>query len=180
MEKIAINLLPPEYKAAEVKTAKFYKVQAISVAAVLVVVFLASLSLALRILQNQNIKVAQANLTDQEEKVSQLKGRQASLFVLKNRLTSISEYLATTSVQAQTYRLLNKLLPPQIAINSLAVDRSGIALIVAVAQDPLSLDTLVSNLISKEAEGQFGEVSIESLNRGKDGIFRLSFKVKPK
>lgn len=179
MEKIAINLLPPEYKAAEAKAAKFYKVQVISVAAVMLVVFLASLALALRILQNQNIKAAQANLTDQEQKVSQLKGRQASLFVLKNRLSAINHY-ATTSIQAQTYRLLDKLLPPQIVINSLAVDRQGIAFIVAVVQDPLRLDTLISNLISKEAEGQVSEVSIESLNRGRDGIYRISFKVKPK
>lgn len=181
MEKISINLLPLEYAAEEIKKAKFYKVQLLGVAAILLVVFFASLTVALRILQSQNLRQVQAALSQEEEKVSQLKDRQAALLVIKNRLSTINQYLGVTSKQVSTYNLLNQLLPSQLGISSLSVNRSGDAFVVALAPDSFTLDKLVSNLISKEDSAQkILQVSIDTLTRGKDGIYRISFKIKMK
>lgn len=174
MKRLSINLLPAEYTVEEVKKTKFYKVQFISLAVVLVMTFLTSLTIALRILQSSNIRQVQAQLNDNEQRVSQLKDRQVSLFILKDRLTTINQYLGLSSKQAATFRLLDKLLPPQVAINTVSLDRLGEAFIVAVVPNSLILDNLVASLTS------VSKVSIESLNRGKDGVYRISLKVKLK
>src|SRR3989344_749919 len=150
MEKISINLLPLEYAAEEIKRAKFYKVQLLGIVAILLVVFFSSLTVSLRILQSQNLRKVQATLSQEEEKVLQLKSKQAALFVIKNRLSTINQYLGVTSKQVSTFNLLNQLLPPQVAISSLSVNRSGDAFVVAMVPDHLILDNLVSSLVSKD------------------------------
>lgn len=180
MEKISINLLPPEFTAEQVKKAKFYKIQGIGVVAILVMVFLSSLTVALRILQSQNISEAQTILNEKEQQVLGLKGRQASLILLKNRLTAVSKYLGVSSKQASVYKFINDLLPPTFGINSLTVDKSGEILILAVVSDVITLDNFISTLISDESgQGKVSQLSIENLNRGRDGIYRVGLKIKP-
>lgn len=181
MAKISINLLPPEFNAEQIKRTKFYKIQAVGVIVILVMTFLASISVALRILQTQNINEVKAQLSQEEQKIENLKDRQASLLILKNRLATINSYLGVSSQQAAIFNLINQLLPTSVSVTSLSVDRLGSVLISAVVPDSLTLDETISSLISEEVnQGKISGVAIESLNRGKDGIYRLSIKVKPK
>ncbi len=181
MTKIAINLLPLEFREQDLKNAKFYKIQAVGVAFILLMIFFASLTVALRILQSQNISLIQNKLTKSEQKISDLKNTQASLYILKNRLTTISQYLGTPSSQTQIYKIIANLLPSSVSLNSLSVDKSSEVLIVATTPDGNSIDELITRLTSKENnEGKISQVSIENVNRGKDGIYRLSLKIKPK
>lgn len=170
--KISINLLPPEITAVQLKKAKFYKVQAIGVAIILTTVFLTSLTLALRIFQSRNIVLYQTKLARAQQKILDLKDTQASLFLLKNRLATINQYLGVSSEQSSMYQLLDKLIPTSIVINAVTVNKSGEAVLLALAPDAVSLDVLMSNLT-------FSQVSVESLNRGRDGIYRVSLKIKP-
>lgn len=181
MAKVSIDLLPLEFRAEDLKRAKFYKIQTIGVSIILVMIFLSSLTIALRILQSQRNKQIQARVSQSEERISGLKNTQASLILLKNRLTTINQYLGTPSKQSEMYRLIDKLLPQSVSISSIAVDKSGEVLILAVASDGASLDRLVESLTSKQTnQDKIKEVSFETINRGKDGIYRLTFKVKPK
>lgn len=179
--KISINLLPPETVAQEQKKAKFYKIEFVGIVIVLTMVFLASLTLALRILQSRNITEVQAKLSQEEERISNLKNTQASLLLLKDRLTVISEYLGVPSKQSLMYRLIDKIVPPAVAINAITLDRSGEITLLAMVPDPVNLDNLVDSLVSKEKnEDKIGQLSIESLNRGRDGLYRISLKIKSK
>lgn len=181
MAKISINLLPPEFTQQELQRSKFYKVQAIGVATVLVMTFLTSLTLALRILQSANIKQVQTKLNQAEQRVLGLKSTQGSLLLLKNRLTTISQYLGTPSKQTSLYKLIDKLMPSSVSVNALSIDKTGAVVMTILAPDSLSLDNLMTNLTSAEENGdKIKEVSIESLNRGRDGIYRISLKVKAK
>lgn len=181
MAKISINLLPPEIIAREIKKTKFYKIQAIGVAVILVMIFLASLTMALRILQSRNITDVQAKVGQTEQKVSDLKNTQASLFLLKNRLTVIDKYLGIPSKQASLYKLIDKLIPPTVVINAININKTDEVTLMALVPDPASLDIFVNNLTEREEnEGSISNVSVESLNRGKDGFYRVSFKIKPK
>ena len=181
MAKIAINLLPIAFREEEVKSAKFYKIQAIGVGIILVMTFLSSLTIALRILQSNNITKIQNRLTLAESRVSDLKNTQASLLLLKNRLTAIDLYLGVPSAQTLLYNLIGKLLPPLVSVNGISIDKVGNAVIVAVVPDALTLDNLVTNLSTKENnEGKIAQVLIDSLNRGRDGVYRISLKIKPK
>lgn len=178
--KIAINLLPIEFTEAEVKRAKFIKIQTIGVAVILVMVFLSSLSVSLRILQSQSIKSVQTQVSATEQKISDLKDRQVSLLLIKNRLAVINQYLGNSSKQTAMFILLDKLLPPSISINSTTVDKDGGILILALIPDSLALDNLMNNLTDKtKNESQIKEVALDSISRGKDGVYRVSLKIKP-
>lgn len=181
MSKISINLLPVEYTAEEIKKAKFYKIQLIGVAAVIIVTFFASLTVALGVLQNKNIKAVEARLGESEEKVIQFKDRQSSVFVIKNRLATITKYFGVTSKQAAVYSMLNQLLPTGISVSSLVIDRSGEAVVVGVAADGESIDNLIADLTSNTETGdKISHISIENLNRGRDSFYRISLKIKTK
>lgn len=181
MTRISINLLPTEIIAEESKNTNFYKIQFFGVAIILVLIFLTSLTLALQILQNRNLVTAQAKLLESEQKVAGLKKTQVSLFILKNRLTVISQYLGVASKQSSIYRLINKLIPPSAVISAISVDKGGTVVILALMPDRDSLDQTLNNLTDKERnENQFDQVSVDSLNRGKDGVYRISLKIKPK
>lgn len=179
MQKLTIDLLPEEFKETQLKKAKFYKVQSVGVAAIMIVAFLASLVVALRFLQSQKILQTQTRAKEAEEKVIQLTSTQGYLVLLKNRLTVIDQYFGIPSKQAQMYELIEKLLPPAISINSIVVDRNGEALVLATSTDGNSVDLLINNLLSKDTnEDKVKAINLESLSRGRDGIYRISFKIK--
>ena len=179
--KISINLLPPEIITEQTKNTKFYKIQYFGVFIILVLIFLTSLTLALQILQSRNIVTAQAKVSESQQKVESLKNTQVALFVLKNRVSVISQYLGVPSKQSSTYRLIDKLIPPTSVINGISVDKSGTVVLSALLSDTESLDVLLGNLTDKEKnENQFDEVSLDSLNRSKNGVYRISLKIKPK
>lgn len=178
MAKISINLLPPEALAEEAKKTKFYKIQFAGIAVILIMVFLTSLTLALQILQSRNITVAKAQLAQEEQKVSSLKNTQASLFLLKDRLTVIDQYMGVPSKQSALYRLIEKLVPASVAVNSIIIDKAGDITLSAWVADSAILDDLMNNLFAKDySENKINQVSIQSLSRGRDGLYRTSFKI---
>lgn len=181
MAKIAINLLPIEFRTQQITAARFYKIQAVGVAAVLVMFFLSALTIALRFLQSQNISQIQNKVIASEQKISDLKNTQGSMLLLKNRLTTINQYLGTASKQAQMYQLITTLLPASFSVSSISVDKDGEILISGVVPDSASLDNLINNLTSQSSnQDKISQVSLESINRGRDGVYRLSLKIKPR
>lgn len=179
--KIIVNLLPAEFLAEEGKKAKFFKVQQIGVGIVLLMIFLSSLTVVLRVLQSQNISQIQTRISRAEEEVSELKDKQATLLLLKNRLTTISKFLGKGSKQIEVYALLDKLLTDKVSVSSMSVDSAGNVALVATIADTNTLDNMISTLTNKEAnQGKIGAVSIESLNRGRDNLYRLSLKLESK
>lgn len=181
MVKIAINLLPSEFTSEKVKDTRFYKIQAVGVGLVLLVIFLSSVSVAMGILQSQRVKQAQSQLEGVEKKVVDYQDEQVSLLALKDRLTAINQYSGIPSLQVGLYNLLNTILPPSVIINSLEISRSGEIGISAIVQNSVLLDDLISSLVDKNKnQDKVNKVSIESLNRSKDGLYRVDLKVKPK
>lgn len=181
MAKIAINLLPIEFKQEEIKRSKFAKVQMVGMMIILVMTFMTSLTVALRILQSQSIRQVQTRLTQAEEMVSELKGTQGSLILLKNRLGTINQYLGKSSKQSEIYKLIDSTAPQSISVTSISIDQTGSVSMVALARDATSLENFIQGLTSKDTnQEKISQVSVESLNRGRDGIYRVNFKIKPK
>lgn len=181
MPKVSINLLPSEFRIEELKRARFYKIQAVGIAVIILMVILASMAVALRILQSQYLVKIQTRLEEAEERVSALKDIQGSLLLLKNRLTVVNKYLETPSERVLMYKLIQRLLPASVSINSISIGREGEILVLATAADGIVLDQIFTNLTFKETnEGKIKEVSLENLSRGRDGVYRVNFKVKPR
>lgn len=181
MEKISIDLLPPEFTQEEVKLGKFYKIQALGISIILLMIFLSIVLVSLRILQSNHIRLVQTQTSEAEEKVTSQSSKQASLILLKSRLDTIQNYLGTSSKQVELYNLVANLVPPTINLSSVSVGADGTVLVVALAPDANTLDRIFTDLLDKEKnKGKIAKVSIEALNRGRDDIFRVSFKVEAK
>ncbi len=181
MQKLSIDLLPAEFKQAQSKRSKFYKIQSVGIAIIGIIAFLASLIIALRILQSQKILRLQNRAQEAEQKVSSLKTSQGYLLLLKNRLATINQYLGTSSKQAQMYNLVEKLLPPTVSISTISVSRNGEVSILATGNDGDSLDLFLNSLQSKDInEDKIKEISMENLSRGRDNLYRLTINIKPK
>lgn len=180
MAKISINLLPSEFLTQELKAGKFYKVQAVGVAVILGMIFLTSVTLALRILQSRNLNLVQARLTEAEQRASDLKSTQASLILLKDRLKVVNQYLGIPSKQNSIYNLVDRLIPSSVLVNTITVARDGEVVIVASVTDSKTLDNLITSLTSKDTNQDIvKQVSIENLSRARDGFYRISLKIKP-
>lgn len=181
MVKISINLLPKEFALEELKKARFYKIQAIGVGIILIMIFLASLTVAMRVLQSQNITRVQARLSVAEEQVSNLKDTQASLLLLKSRLSMIDQVLNSPSKEVEAYKLIDKLIPAQVIVSSVSIDKIGEVKFTAALPNGQVLENLIVNLTTNEKnDNKIAQVSIETLNRGRDGLYRVNIKVKPR
>lgn len=179
--QIAIDLLPQEFRIEELKRAKLYKLQTIGIILIFVVSFIAVAVVTLRILQSQNLIQTQAKLAQAEERVSELKTTQGSLLLLKNRLTTVSKVLEVPSVGVSLFQLINQLLPSSVSIGSFSIGKKGEILILATSQDAQSLEQLFDGLNSKETnQGKISEITLENISRGRDGLYRMNFTVKPK
>lgn len=179
--KININLLPPEFKIEQIKKAKFVKIQVIGIITIMFVVFLASMTVTLGILQNQNIKHIKGRISDSEKKITDQKSTQVSLMLLKNRLTAINKYFGTVSKQSEMYQLVMELLPASVSVNSFSVKKEGDILLLAVTKDTASLDEMANTLIYKNTyQDKISSLSLDNLSRGRDGIYRFSLRIKPK
>lgn len=181
MSQISINLLPIEFREQELRRTRFYKVQALGIGVVMLMVFLSSLTVALRILQSQNISQIQKKIVASEQKVSDYKTTQGSLILLKDRLTAISQYLGNPSKQSQMYKLISELLPPTISIGSVSIGKEGEILLFVATRDSNNLDAFITNLTSKDKnQDKISQVSLDTLSRGRDGIYKANFKIKAK
>lgn len=181
MANISINLLPPEITAKELSQARFNKIQFSGIVIILTLVFLTSLTIALRILQSHNIAQYQVRMVQAEQKVTDLKNTQASLFLLKNRLVAIDQYYGISSKQSSMYELISKLVPTSVAISGLSIDKNGSVVLLALVPNFDSLEDLISSLTLKENnENKINEVSIDNFNRGKDGSYRIGLSIKSK
>lgn len=181
MQRITINLLPEQFKVEVFKRAKFYKIQSIGIGLILMLIFLATLIVALRILQSQSLAQIQTKLTSREQRITDLKTTQASILLLKDRLTIINQYLGVPSKQVEIYEFVNKLLPSSITISSLSIDKSGNIALLVTSPNALSVDELIEILSAgEEVRSRFASISLDGLNRGKDGVFRLNITIKTK
>lgn len=179
--KISINLLPPELITKELKKANFYKIQLAGIVIILAMVFLASLTVALRILQSRGIASVQARVTEAQQKISDLKDTQVALMILRSRLAVVDKYLGVSSNQTLVYKLIGKLVPDDITINSISVSQKGDVNLTAEISDISSLDGLLEKLTERDSnEEKISQVSLENLNRGRDGFYRANLMIKAK
>ncbi len=177
IKNISLNLLPPEVLREQLKSKKFYQIQLLGTSVILSLVFLSSLTFALGILQSRNIKQVQASLSEAESKVSNYKEVEAKLTIVKNRLNIISQFSDLPSKQRESYEAIVNALPDSVVVSSFSITPSASILITMVTQSSTAIDALFGNILSGEEKYQFiKKVSIESLNRGRDGLYRATLK----
>lgn len=178
MERISINLLPQEFISEQIQKTRFYKIQSAGIFVILTMIFLSILVVSLRVLQSSQLNTAGAKASEAEQRVTNLAARQSSLIFLKDRLLSIGQSIGVSSKQAGMYALINELLPQPLSVNQISIGVGGEVLFSATTSNLESIDQLIEDLLDKERnEDKISSVAIEALNRGRDGIYRISFKI---
>lgn len=176
--KTSINLLPAEYRRENLKQQRFNKIQSIGIFALLTLIFLSSTTFALSLLQNTNIINADNQLKVAEDNVTKYKPKEASLVILKDRLNTLDSLLKAPSKQRSIYNLVTSLLPPSLVPSLIVTDTSGNISLTLSTTDSISLDNFITILTDPETnENKIAKVQIDSLSRGKDGVYRASLKM---
>lgn len=180
MEKIAINLLPLEIIIKERHSAKLIFVNKVSVVILLSLVFLTSSMLALRILQNSQLKAASDNLALASNRVLNLKDKEGYVITLKSRLNLIQSLLGDSKKES-AFNLISGLVPPGVNPNQISVDKSGNIILSLQTNSLEALDKFILDLSNPQKNSNLViRVDLESFSRGKEGIYRCSLKVQIK
>ena len=181
MEKIKINLLPIEFTKLELEQSKFKKIQLICFIIVLILAIIAVAIFVARFLQSKEITNNEIILKEQQQQVETLKNKETTLTVLKNRITTIESLTAASSKQKSVYNLLSVLIPANISISSMIIDKNANASISISTPNSTALADFLQNLTSLDKnEDKIQSVEIDSISRNRDGSIRSSLKVKAK
>ena len=179
MSLISVNLLPSEFILEQVKKQKFYKVQYLGISVLLLTFFLASLTISLRVLQSQKSNQIQKRLSDVQQKISTTATKEDQLIALKDRVTTISQYVGKPSKDSELYSFIEQNLSSEVEINTMSIDRSGDILLSVGISDIGIIDRLISTLSDKQPSGvRVKQISVENLGRSRDNSFRLSLRLK--
>ncbi len=176
MNNISINLLPPEATLNLKQQKKFRAVQKISTAILLVMFFLASITIPFRIMQDKNFQNIDAAAKTQVQTIEELKTKEIALTILKNRLSLITKVNKDPKVQTNAYNVVNDL-TKNLSVGSVQIDKNGLAAITLNFVDSNSLSLFLNNVTSAIAEDKLAKISVNSLGRGPDGIYRADFKL---
>ena len=179
MGLISVNLLPAEFILEQVKKQKFYKIQYIGISVLLLVFFLSSLTISLRVLQSQKNGQIQQQFTELTQRVGTVKAKEDTIVGLKARLATISQYSDKPSTSNILYHFIDQTLSSQVAIDSFAISPNGEISLVLVLGDVGVLDNLIQTLSNKPPDNiHIDQMSVDNIGRSGDNSYRLSLRLK--
>lgn len=177
MKGISINLLPTENTILQRKLSRVRQVKIISIAFLLMLFFLSSVLITLRILQTQEVARVQTQAQASEGQISNFRDKESTLVLLKDRLTVISRIKSAPSKQKKVYDSFTEQLPPSIEVSAVSLDSAGNLNVSTISPDSRSLTNFLADLTSEESFEKIASVSVESLSRGRDGSYRISLRL---
>ena len=180
MKGISINLLPVESTIVQKKVERIKVIQKASVALVLVMVFLSSLVVTFRILQVKSLNNVNSQVIANENRITELRGRESTIVLLKDRLDQIDILIALPSRQKFIYEFILNKIPTNINLSAISVGVNGDLIISATSTDTDTLSEFFTKLTSDEIFNEIADVSVESLSRSRDGFYRVSLKLTAK
>lgn len=180
MKGISINLLPPEATISQNKASRTRKVKILSIVFLMLMFFLASTLVTLRILQTQAISKLQVQAETSEGKISDLRDKESTLVLLKNRLDLIAQYRALPSKQKNVFDAVSDRLPSSVSLSAISLDTGGNLSISTSVPNSDALTRLLEELTTEESFEKIANISVEALSRGRDGTYRISLKLASK
>lgn len=181
MDKLKINLIPPEIKEKKKKDAKRSVVNRISIALLGLLIIVTAAVLGIIVVQNTTLQRLNTDIESEKSKISGLKDKEAVIFFLKNRIDTISNFSDKNYKQGDYYELMTGLVPQGVNLLSLQIDKSDK---IALNGDTVSTEALGAYLSSltdpAKNDGLINYVAVESLSRTAAGVIRFSFLVNMK
>lgn len=178
MNSININLIPQKVIQQEKRLGGLTFLNKISVAALIVMVFFGSITFGVRLLQRFNLQGANENLALAQSRVESLGDRDLQLALLKEYLSSITSISTLDEKRKAVFSLVIFLAPADIQFSDVNIGRDGNTVISASSTSLISIDKLLSDLVSPEKNaGIITKVDIDGLAYGKEGIYHFGLKV---
>ncbi|HLC88379.1 MAG TPA: PilN domain-containing protein [Patescibacteria group bacterium] len=178
MDKLRINLIPPELKELAKKDAKRVLVSKISILLLGLLVLVTSVILSVVIYQSVSLGALKAAIDQERLKINSSKDKEAVLKLLKNRIDTINQFTGNRYKQGEIYTMMMKLFPPGIVLSSIQINKTPIVTITGETDDTLSLQDFFNNLTDpKTNEGKITSVKVESLSQSQKGGIRFDLKV---
>ncbi|MDO8429127.1 MAG: hypothetical protein Q7S88_00675 [Candidatus Daviesbacteria bacterium] len=177
MNRIKVNLLPAEILIERKKSLKLTLLNKLSISMLVILLFLASASLALRFTQSEKFKNINENLVFAEGKVTSLKGKEAKVVALKQRLRSIDTLLSADSKIREIFDLAVSS-SSGVDILDVSISKNGNMTISFSSDNLEGIEGLIINMINKGREKNLiSEIFLEGLTLGKDGFYKFELRV---
>ncbi|QQG43271.1 MAG: hypothetical protein HYW45_03650 [Candidatus Daviesbacteria bacterium] len=177
-KNLSINLLPVEYAQVYAADERFRKIQRIGISILVLLIFLSSTTFALSLLQNSNILQAQAKLQVEESAINKFKPQEESVILLKDRLNSLQKLSTAPSQSSAMYSLVDALMSASISPTLIVTDTSGNLSLSLATTNSSEIDNFIASLTNPQKnQNLVSKVDVESLSRGKDGLYRVNLKI---
>lgn len=183
MDKLKINLIPPEVKAKAKKQARRSLVNKISILLLGVLILATTSILAVIIFQSVLLQTLTADIKREEQKIGSLRDKEAIVYFLNNRIDTIKGFGDDRYKQAQVFQLITGLLPDGVKISVMQIDKSDKVVLQGETSSTSTLADLFDGLVDPVLnEGKIASVNIDSLTRSGKGliIFGLTINMKEK
>lgn len=178
MDKLRINLIPPELKELAKKDAKRSLVNKISILLLGVLVLFTSGVLSVVVYQNMTLEALNVTLGQERSKLESVKDKEVVVKLLKNRIDTINQFTTNRYKQGEIFNTMMSLLPPGIDLGSIQINKTPSVIIAGETGDSEVLNNLFNNLTDpKINDGKITSVTVQSLSQSQNGGIRFDLKV---
>lgn len=178
MDKIKINLLPPEIKEKAKKEAKQSLINKTSIALLGVLILITSSILAIVIFQGTSVNLLSSDIEKEKSRIQGKKDAEAVIRLLKNRIDTINQFATKRYKQREIFDLITSSPPQGVVLNTVHVDKSTKIVIAGQTGTTALLQKFFNNLTDpKVNEGKIASVTVESLNRNQLGKINFELSV---
>jgi hypothetical protein len=176
MDKLRINLLPPEIKEQAKKAAKQNVINKISVGLLGLLIVITGGILGVVIYQGTLINNLNNNITNEKNRIQSLGEAEAIVKLLKNRIDTINQFDTNSYKQGQVYELITGLIPRGIQVNVVKITKNPTVVLQADTDNTISLQNLLNDLVDPvKNQSKITSVTVESLNKNSAG--KISFEL---
>lgn len=180
MGGISVNLLPKDVILRRKQNSRLTLITKISTSLLLMLIFFTSATIAIRMVQRNDLQSAQQNLVHAEDKVKSFSLKEEQAIALKNKLDIIQSIMGGDTKRKEIFNTVVHLTPSDIQITDAIVDSSGAMTVSLKGSSISSIETLFSNLGKKESGLDLSQLNLDGISLGKDSVYTFALKIVPK
>lgn len=167
MNKLSINLLPPELNISTQNSVKKKLIFRTSVVFLSLTILTTIVLLSLVLGSNVKLNKIEDTYVLLKDKLALLKENEYFASILKGRLTSINSVVQKPSSEVDAYNLITLLMPQGIIMQNFSLDKSKKILLSAETSNPVLLDNFFNKLTDpKSHDGRIQSTKLTNLNVG--------------
>ncbi|MBI2011552.1 hypothetical protein HYS91_02170 [Candidatus Daviesbacteria bacterium] len=171
MDKISINLLPPELAQIQKRKEYISFINKITIVCLSIAITVTASVLGYSLVKNQELEKLNSKIANIQNQINDLKDQEGYLFLLKQRLSLINGLISLPNPTLDGANLITSLIPAGVSLLSINSERSVQIGITIEANSTNSLRNLLNNLIDTNTNrGKVTKVRIENINKLKDAI----------